>query len=186
MGIVGCWAGSFDWDSSRGIPGMSGWGAVTSGRPGRVDGRARSRGIEIVRRWGRGGGEASRPSFGRSRWSDPGTYDSNEDGVAGGPGVGVVASRWNSRGRCGRCDGDGGVDSAGVDFQPVLLVGRQGGDCAVGGGTNLECALQAVMVQHVTAKNGGHLACCIATQQIHLPEAVLRGDVALGEDEVVE
>ena len=50
----------------------------------------------------------------------------------------------------------------------------------------LQRALQAVVGQHGAAEDGGQFAGGVAAQQVHLPEAVLRGDEALGEDEVVQ
>jgi hypothetical protein len=81
--------------------------------------------------------------------------------------------------------GDGCVHAARVEIEPVELVGGQDGDGAVGGGAQLQGALQAVVLQHGAAKNGGKLAGGVAAQQVHLPQAVLCGDVALREDEVV-
>jgi hypothetical protein len=85
----------------------------------------------------------------------------------------------------GALGGDGCVHSARVEIEPVELVGGQDGDGAVGGGAQLQGALQAVVLQHGAAKNGGKLAGGVAAQQVHLPEAVLGGDESLGEDEVV-
>jgi hypothetical protein len=82
--------------------------------------------------------------------------------------------------------GDGSVDAAGVEVELVELVGGQDGDGAVCGGAELEGALGAVVEDHAGAEEFGEGAGGVAAEGLHLPEAVLGGDVALGEDEVVE
>jgi len=109
----------------------------------------------------------------------------DQDGVARGPRGGLVGEQPELDRQVGALGGDGGVHAARVDLQPVALIGGQDGDGAVGGGAQLEDALQAVVLQHGAAKDGGELARCVAAQQIHLPKAVLGGDVALREDQVV-
>ena len=66
------------------------------------------------------------------------------------------------------------------------LIGREDRDGAVGGGADLHDALGAVMGDKAGAEDLGELAGGVAAEGFHLPEAVLRGDVTLGEDEVVE
>ena len=66
------------------------------------------------------------------------------------------------------------------------LVGREGGEGAVGGGADLEGALEAVVGDEGWAEDLGEFAGGVAAEDVHLPEAVLCGDVALGDDEVVE
>ena len=80
----------------------------------------------------------------------------------------------------------GGVDAAGVELEPAELLGWEDGEGAVGGGADLEGALEAVVGEHGGAEDLGHVAGDEAAEGVHLPEAVLRGDVALGDDEVVE
>ncbi|MGA2438264.1 MAG: hypothetical protein ABSF57_07100 [Acidobacteriaceae bacterium] len=65
------------------------------------------------------------------------------------------------------------------------LIGGQNGEGSVGGGAQLEGALQTVVLQHGSAEDGGKQAGGMAAQQVHLPQAVPGGDVALGEDKVV-
>ncbi len=77
--------------------------------------------------------------------------------------------------------GDGGVDAARVELEVVELVGRKGGDGAVGGGTKLKGALDAVVVEERGAENFGELAGGVPAKDVHLKEAVLRGDEALGD-----
>ena len=109
----------------------------------------------------------------------------DQDGVARRPGGGLVGEQAELDGEAVALGGDGGVHSARVDLQPVALIGGQDSDGAVGGGAQLEGALQAVVLQHGAAKDGGELAGGVAAQQIHLPQAVLGGDEALGKDKVV-
>ena len=66
------------------------------------------------------------------------------------------------------------------------LAGVQGGDGTIGGCTDLEGALGAVVRDHGRAEDFGELAGGVAAEGVHLPETVLRGDEALGHDEVVE
>jgi hypothetical protein len=86
----------------------------------------------------------------------------------------------------GVLDGDGGVDAGGVALEEVELVGWKGGDGAVGGGADLESTLEPVVGEEAGAEDLGECACGVAAEGVHLPEAVLCGDEALGEDEVVE
>jgi hypothetical protein len=83
-------------------------------------------------------------------------------------------------------DGDGGVDAGGVPFEDVKLVGWEGGDGAVGGDAKLESALEAVVDEEAGAEDLGESAGCVTAEGVHLPEAILCGDEALGEEEVVE
>src|SRR3981189_3005954 len=64
--------------------------------------------------------------------------------------------------------------------------GGGGGDGAVGGGSDEEGALEAVVGEEVGAEDLGECAGGVAAEGIHLPEAVLCGDEALGQEDVVE
>lgn len=66
------------------------------------------------------------------------------------------------------------------------MLGRQGCDGAVGGGAELEDALDAVVVDESVTEDLREFTGGVAAKDIHLEEAVLRGDKTLGEDEVVE
>ena len=112
--------------------------------------------------------------------------EADEDGVAGRPRGGLVAEDAEFDGEMRALGGDGGVDAAGVELEPVELIGRKGGDGAVGGGADLEGALDAVVGDEAGAEDFGEFSGGVAAEDVHLPEAVLRGDEALGEDEVVE
>jgi hypothetical protein len=82
--------------------------------------------------------------------------------------------------------GDGGVDATGVELEPVQLVGRERSGGAVGGGLDPEGALGAVMRDEAGSEDFGEFTGGVAAEDVHLPEAVLRGDEALCDDEIVE
>jgi len=82
--------------------------------------------------------------------------------------------------------GDGGVNATGVDLNVVELIGREGGDGAVGSGTKLQCALYAVMLKKTVSEDLGEFSGSMAAQDVHLEETVLRGDEALREGQIVE
>jgi hypothetical protein len=86
----------------------------------------------------------------------------------------------------GLLEGDGGVDSGGVALEGVKLVGWEGDDGTVGSGTELEGSLEAVVGEEGWAEDFGEGAGCVTAEGVQLPEAVLRGDEALGDEEVVE
>jgi hypothetical protein len=81
---------------------------------------------------------------------------------------------------------DGGVDSAGVDLEIVKLLFGNSRDGPVGGGTQLESSLDAVMLEEGRPEDLGQLTGGVPAEGVHLEEAILGGDEALGEDEVVE
>jgi hypothetical protein len=68
--------------------------------------------------------------------------------------------------------GDVGVDAAGVGFELVELVGREGGDGAVGGAAELEIALKAVVFDEGGAEDFCELASAVAAEGVHLEEAI--------------
>ena len=110
----------------------------------------------------------------------------DDNSVSGCPRGGLVAEDAELEGEVGALGVHGGVDTAGVELEPVDLIGREVGVGTVGGGAELESALEAVVGDHVLAENFGHVAGDEAAKSVHLPEAVLCCDVALGDDEVVE
>jgi hypothetical protein len=110
----------------------------------------------------------------------------DEEGVAWGPGGRLVAKETELEWEMGLLDTDGGVDSGGVTLKGVELIGWQCGDGAVGGGAKLKGSLDAVMGEKRWAENLGEGAGGVAAEGVQLPEAVLRGDEALGDEEVVE
>ncbi len=112
--------------------------------------------------------------------------EADEDGVARRPGGGLVAEEAELEREVGALEGDGGVDAGGVFFEEMELIGREGGEGAAGGDAELEGALEAVVEEEAGAENLGEGAGGVAAESVHLPEAILRGDEALGEDEVVE
>ena len=80
------------------------------------------------------------------------------DGVAGCPGGGLVAEEAELEREVRALGFHGGVDAAGVELEPAHLVGREGGVGAVGGGADLEGALEAVVGDHALAEDLGHVA----------------------------
>jgi hypothetical protein len=112
--------------------------------------------------------------------------DGNEDAVARGPGRRRGIENAELQRQVSALSGDGGVDASGVELQVVKLVRRENGNGTVGGGAELEGALGSVMEQGGGAEELGESAGPVAAQGLHLPKAVLRGDIALGEDQVVE
>jgi hypothetical protein len=60
----------------------------------------------------------------------------------------------------------------------------QEGDGAIRRCAKLQGALQTILLKHGAAENLGELTGGVAADDVHLPEAVLRSDVSLGEDEV--
>ena len=112
--------------------------------------------------------------------------EADEDGVAGRPVGGLVAEEAELEGEVIALESDGGVDAAGVEIEPVHLVGGEGGDGVLGGGAEEEGALGAVVAEHGVAEDFGEGTGGVAAEELHLPEAVLCGDEALGDDGVVE
>lgn len=112
--------------------------------------------------------------------------EADEEGVAGDPGGWGEVEETELEGEMVALDGDGGVDAAGVEVEIVKLVWGEDGDGPVGGGTELEDALGTVVEDEAGAEEFSKLAGGVAAEGFHLPETILRGDVALGEDEVVE
>jgi hypothetical protein len=112
--------------------------------------------------------------------------EGDEEAVARGPGGGLVAEEAELEGEMGALEVDGGIDAGGVALEEVELVGGESGDGAVGGGSEEEGALEAVVGEEAGAEDLGEGTGGVAAEGVHLPEAVLCGDEALGEEEVVE
>lgn len=110
----------------------------------------------------------------------------DKDGVAGRPLSRLVAEDAEFDREMRALSGDGGVDALGVETEPMQLVGRERSGGAIGRGADLKDTLGAIVRNEAGAENFGELAGGVAAEGIHLPEAVLRGDEALGEDEVIE
>jgi hypothetical protein len=102
------------------------------------------------------------------------------------PGNGPVVEEMKFDGERIAARSDEGVDAASVCLQLVELIGRQRCEGAVGSGANLQVALQPIMLNERWAEDFGKLAGGVAAESVHLEEAVLRGDVALREEQVVE
>lgn len=81
---------------------------------------------------------------------------------------------------------DGGVDAAGVELEPVKLIRGKGSNRAIGGDPELEGALGAVVREHGGTENFREITGGVASKGVHLPEAILGGDEALSDDEIIE
>jgi len=112
--------------------------------------------------------------------------EADEEAVAGRPGGGLIAEEAELEREVRALEVDGGVDAGGVALEEVELISRKGGEGAVGGGADEEGALEAVVSEEAGAEDLGEGAGGVAAEGVHLPETILRGDEALGEDEVVE
>ncbi len=104
-------------------------------------------GVEVIEEDGvEAGGEELTAELLREAGGEVLIHDErHEEGVARGPGGGVVVEDAKFEGEMLPLDGDGGVDAAGVDVEPVVLVGRKDGEGSVGGGGEAEGALRAVV-----------------------------------------
>lgn len=83
-------------------------------------------------------------------------------------------------------EGDGGIDSAGVDLQVVKLFFWDGGYGTICGGAKLKEALDAVMFEQRRSEYLCEIASGVASKKIHLEEAILCRDEALCEDEILQ
>ena len=97
----------------------------------------------------------------------------------------MIAEEAELEREVGALEVDGGVDAGGVALEEVELIGGEGGEGSVGGGSDEEGALEAVVGEEAGAEDLGEGAGGVAAEGVHLPEAVLCGDEALGEEEVV-
>ena len=129
---------------------MSGWGAVTirDGLAGRMV-APRADGVEIGDQVGRKvRGERLAAELLRKAGGEVLKHgELDQERVARRPRCRLIAQQAELDGQVIVLGGDGGVDSARIDIQPVLLIGGQSGNGAVGGGAQLQRALQAVVVE---------------------------------------
>ena len=77
------------------------------------------------------------------------------------------------------------IDAAGVGVEALTVGRRQMVVDALGGEANLEHALRLVVLEQRGAQNLRQFAVGAAAQAVHLPQAVLGGDVALRDKHVV-
>ncbi len=145
-------------------------------------------GVEIGQERGwEAGGEDFAAEFLREAGGEVLEHDErDENGVAWGPGGGVVVEETEFERQVGTLDGDGGVDAAGVELEVVELGWIKNCDSSVCCSAELEGALGAVVSEERGAEEFGEGSEGVAAKGFHLPEAILRGDEALGDDEVVE
>ena len=164
------WGGEID-------DGLGGW-VVTPGDDG----------VEVADEvLGQAGGEGFAVELGGEAGGEVLEHDeADEEGIARSPWGGLVAEETELEREVGALEGHGGVYAGGVLLEEVKLIGREGGDGAVGGGAELEGALEAVVGEERGAEGLGEGAGGVAAEGVHLPEAVLGGDEALGEEKIVE
>jgi hypothetical protein len=112
--------------------------------------------------------------------------ESDEDGIAGRPRGGLVAEETEFQWEVGALEFDGGVDSCCIAFELMELVWWERGEGAVSRVAEFEGALEAVVGEERWAEDLCEGSGRVAAEGIHLPEAVLGGDEALGEEEIVE
>jgi hypothetical protein len=145
-------------------------------------------GIEVVDEVQReAGGEGFAVEFGGKAGGEILEHDeTDEEGVARSPGRRLVVKEAEFEWEMRVLECDGGVDSGGVLLEEMKLVGWESGDGTVGCDAELERALETVVGEEWRAEDLGECAGGVAAEGIHLPETVLRGDEALGDEEVVE
>ena len=108
----------------------------------------------------------------------------DQERVLDGPGAGLVAEHTEFERERVAVGLDVGVHAAGVGIELRAIAGGEGAGQALGGEAQLEDALLAVEAQEVPAQDLGEFAGGEAAGGVHLPQAVLSGDVALGEEQV--
>jgi hypothetical protein len=112
--------------------------------------------------------------------------DGDEDGVAWRPGIGGEVEQAELEREVVALVGDGGVDSAGVKIEVMKLGWVKNCNSSISGCAELEDSLGAVGGDEAGAEDFGECAGGVSAKGFHLPEAVLRGDEALRDDEVVD
>ena len=136
-------------------------------------------------------GESRGESFARELGGEAGRevlkHDkADEESVAGGPRGWLIAEQTEFEGQVRVLEGDGGVDAGGVALELVELLGWECGEGAIGGVADLKGSLETIVRQKRWAEDLGEVAGGVAAERIHLPEAILGGDEALGEEKVIE
>jgi hypothetical protein len=173
----------FDGRAGDGEVGLGGGGRVVA--PG-------ADGVEVGDKLrGKAGGEGFAGELGGEGVGEVLVHgEGDEEGVTRSPGGRRVVEDAELDGEVRGLVGDGGVDlrvdTLCVDLEEVELVRGELRDGPVGGGTDLQGALEAVVLEHGGAEDFGELAGGVAAESIHLEEAILSGDEALCEDEVVD
>jgi hypothetical protein len=112
--------------------------------------------------------------------------EEDEYRVDGPPGSGLVHEQTELGGQVVLMSRDEGVDASGVVVEEAAVAGVHRGDDLFGFGAHLEEALHAVVSDEAFAEDLRDLPGDVAAGHVHLPEAVLGGDVALGGEEIVE
>ena len=139
VGDVFLWGGEVD-------DGLGGW-VVTPG-----DDRVEVA-DEVLRE---AGGEGFAVELGGEAGGEVLEHDkADEEGIARCPWGGLVAEETELEREVGALEGHGGVYAGGILLEEVKLIGREGGDGAVGGGAELEGALEAVVGEERRAEDVG-------------------------------
>ena len=144
--------------------------------------------VEVGEERGReAGGEGFAAEFLREAGGEVLKHDEgDEDGVAWSPGGGIVVEETELEWEMGTLEVHGGVYAAGVEVEVVELGRIENCNGSLCGSTELKGSLGAVVSEELGAEEFGEGSEGVAAEGLHLPEAVLRGDEALGDDEVVE
>lgn len=112
--------------------------------------------------------------------------DPDEQGVAGGPELRIVTKDAEFQRKVFALNGNRCVDATGVDLQVMQLVFGNRGDGPVGAGAKLQGSLETVVLKEGWTEDLGEFAGSVAAEDIHLEEAILGGDEALCEGQIVE
>ena len=134
------------------------------------------------------GGNVCTRQLGRSVHVQPlHQQHSHANRVHAAPGLGPIAQQPELDGKMMRLLAlrNVEIDAAGVVVEARAIGGRHPRVDALGGHANLQNALRLVVLDERRTENFGQLAVGAAPQAVHLPEPVLRGDVALRDEEIV-
>jgi len=113
--------------------------------------------------------------------------EDDADGVDAGPGLGAVVeeAEFNGEGIRLLALRDEEIDAAGVVVEAAAIVRGYSAVEALSGEADLEDALRFVVLYERGAHDFGEIAVRAAARGVHLPEAVLSGDEALRDEEIV-
>lgn len=117
-----------------------------------------------------------------------GHVDADEEGVSDCPRLGTIAknAEFERKRFALLLLGDVGVHATRIDFEIVLVGVAEVLDGVLGKVTESKDALLTVVGESRGAKDFAEFTRSITAAEVHLPKAVLSGDIALGKEEVVE
>ena len=117
-----------------------------------------------------------------------GHVDADEEGVGDCPRLGTIAknAEFERKSLTLLLLRDVGVHTACVDLEIVLVTVGEVLDRVFGEVTKSKNALLTIVRESGRAEDFAELAGRVAAREIHLPETILSGDIALREEEVVE